>query len=1039
MERFGLDESKSHPCSFCARRSSYDIYSLHEPDSFVRWIRWDNGKRHVVVDRIGLDAVWFHIAPPGRTLASISTDVVRGQPVLFGGLDSLGNSLADTWTWTSSDGWSQASPANAPPARGGAGQVWDPLRQLTVLFGGSNSGTAGGLNDTWLWNGGNWTQESTPASPTGRLNFGMAYDIQHQNAVIFSGSSSGTSLNETWTLGLVSSSGWVNETGMFGTPGARYFSAAADLPSPSETFVMFGGTDGTNVNQQTWAWFGGLWSTIVGSAVPAARHSAAMAGDALHNNAVLFGGIDDSSATVSSNNGSALFYSDTWLFDPSTGQWAKQTPAASPSMRAGAALVFDSVQGISVLFGGTNGSSSLSETWQWDGTNWTELNPAASPSARAYASMVYDVANSQIVLFGGSNSGTYLNDTWAWNGTTWTRLSPATSPPARDAAAMVYDAVHGRTLLFGGRNTTGALGDMWQWDGVNWAQITPPGNTPGARYGAAAGFYGTKDQFLLPCGFTTAASNEEWMWISPYLASVTLPTDFFNLSYSDQLDPAGGVSPYTVSQTGVPLAFSSIGLTLSSTGSISGTSIEVPGQTISLGATIQDAQGQMTEVVFLLPADNPITFQPSPPDAISGVTYNFTLSAGGGTPPYEFLASGLPAGLLLGVENTITGKCTAGSTNVMLSVIDAVNGTVTLGPLTIHCNTNTITFAPLPNHTYGDLPFMISATSTSNQPVGFGATGNCTVAASTVTITGAGSCTITALLTGAVSVPQTFQIAKATLTVAAKNVSRPYGTANPQFTAMISGFVYRDTQSVVSGTPSFTTMATLSSLPGPYPITAALGTLAAANYTFNLQPGTLTVSFTASIPTSGNTCNGAYNGTLAATLNVSRGQTCIFVNGAIKGNVAQSGGTLILNATAVTGNLTTSGGSLTIGPSSTVKGNLAASNLSAGSGPVAICGAQVNGNAAFDNDASSIEIGSSSASCPGNRFLNNLEVSKNAAAVQAIDNTVGGNMSVNSDVGATQVLGNAVTGTLQCMSDTALVIGGPNPGSPRIQGQCYQY
>jgi len=82
----------------------------------------------------------------------------------------------------------------------------------------------------------------------------------------------------------------------------------------------------------------------------------------------------------------------------------------------------------------------------------------------------------------------------------------------------------------------------------------------------------------------------------------------------------------------------------------------------------------------------------------------------------------------------------------------------------------------------------------------------------------------------------------AALIVTAANATRIYGTANPSFTAGISGFVNGDTQSVVSGSASLTTTATTVSAVGTYPITAAVGTLAAANYTFSFVPGTLTVT-----------------------------------------------------------------------------------------------------------------------------------------------------------------------------------------------------
>ena len=81
----------------------------------------------------------------------------------------------------------------------------------------------------------------------------------------------------------------------------------------------------------------------------------------------------------------------------------------------------------------------------------------------------------------------------------------------------------------------------------------------------------------------------------------------------------------------------------------------------------------------------------------------------------------------------------------------------------------TITFAPLPGtKAFGDASFTVSATSSSGLPVNFTASGNCTVVSSTVSVTGAGSCTVTAHQAGndafdpAPDVSQSFDILKAT-------------------------------------------------------------------------------------------------------------------------------------------------------------------------------------------------------------------------------------------------------------------------------------
>ncbi len=86
-------------------------------------------------------------------------------------------------------------------------------------------------------------------------------------------------------------------------------------------------------------------------------------------------------------------------------------------------------------------------------------------------------------------------------------------------------------------------------------------------------------------------------------------------------------------------------------------------------------------------------------------------------------------------------------------------------------------------------------------------------------------------------------IGKAALTVTANNAMRVYGAGNPTFTVTITGFVNGDTSGVVSGSANLTTTATTTSTPGPYTITAGLGSLSAANYVFTtFVPGTLTVN-----------------------------------------------------------------------------------------------------------------------------------------------------------------------------------------------------
>ena len=88
----------------------------------------------------------------------------------------------------------------------------------------------------------------------------------------------------------------------------------------------------------------------------------------------------------------------------------------------------------------------------------------------------------------------------------------------------------------------------------------------------------------------------------------------------------------------------------------------------------------------------------------------------------------------------------------------------------------------------------------------------------------------------------TQRVNQALLTVAADDATRSYNAPNPTFTATITGFVNGDTAAAITGAPSLTTTATITSPVGTYPIVAALGTLAATDYTFTFVNGTLTIT-----------------------------------------------------------------------------------------------------------------------------------------------------------------------------------------------------
>jgi uncharacterized protein (TIGR03437 family) len=193
-------------------------------------------------------------SPSARSTHAMAYDSAHGQIVLFGGYD--GKVRSDTWTWDGSD-WTQKSPQNNPSVRIYHAMAYDSAHGQTVLFGGGPT-SVDALKDTWVWDGASWTQKFPQNSPSSRLFTGMAYDSAHSQTVMFGGlgfAALGINpLNDTW---IWDGSNWTQKSPQ-NSPLARHYHAVA-YDSVHGQVVLFGGHNGvTNLNfGDTWNWDGG--------------------------------------------------------------------------------------------------------------------------------------------------------------------------------------------------------------------------------------------------------------------------------------------------------------------------------------------------------------------------------------------------------------------------------------------------------------------------------------------------------------------------------------------------------------------------------------------------------------------------------------------------------------------------------------------------------------------------------------------------------------------------------------------------------------
>ncbi len=220
-----------------------------------------------------------------------------------------------------------------------------------------------------------------------------------------------------------------------------------------------------------------------------------------------------------------------------------------------------------------------------------------------------------------------------------------------------------------------------------------------------------------------------------------------------------------------------------------------------------------------------------------------------------------------------------------------------------------VTFvATVTNVTSAATPTQTVAITIDGAPVAatIASSGNALTATFATELLAAGSHTVVATYTntgnflpsGPASLTQTVNPAR--LVITANNVSRVIDTPNPAFTVTYSGFQNGDGPGSLSGTLSCTTTANQFSPVGNYPITCS--GLSSPNYTIVYEPGTLTITATATsaanlvgdLLTGGCIDNGGIANALTSKLSAAQAassiQTAINTLSALKNQISAQAG-----------------------------------------------------------------------------------------------------------------------------------------------------
>jgi len=292
------------------------------------------------------DSGWLPIttqnAPTPRADGRIAFDTNRGKAVLFGGATAFlgeNNWLTenDTWEWDGMN-WTLIIPVTSPPTRHSHALAYDEMRGVTVLYGGRNH--QGPLTDTWEWDGTNWTQRFPSISPPASCCHHMYYDSENGKV------------------------------------------------------RLYGGYDGVSFYSDLWEWDGEEWRQLVVNSSSPVASAFGLAYDPDRHQAVTF---------------LAGFPTGIWILRGN--HWSNPQFDLEPPQRNNLGLAYDRTLGKHILFGGFQEGQFFNDTWLLD-DKWQELDSPLVPPARWGHTLFYDQNRGRIVIFGGFDGKSYLNDMW---------------------------------------------------------------------------------------------------------------------------------------------------------------------------------------------------------------------------------------------------------------------------------------------------------------------------------------------------------------------------------------------------------------------------------------------------------------------------------------------------------------------------------------------------------------------------------------------------------------------------------------------------
>jgi hypothetical protein len=498
---------REHAMAFDTHRGELLLFGGSRSDILSDFWKWDGAHwKNIPVVADDFFGLTGHI---------MAYDETRQRVVMLGGRNVFGEQGPSlVWEWDGTR-WERIFPVqpdgfNSAAALEGAA-TYDRNIKKVVLVGAP-------FNQAWAYDGVKWTFYSAPPGDDGQgtflestpgVNFSMIYSDVLGGAVICGGSDQAASLDRTL---LLKEGSWsVVQAGRYTAWPDALANAGMAFNERLRRLVLIGGTRDDGVSSETWwrvglnSWLGGSQNSIgkreqFGIVYDPQRQGVVAThgsdGGRSYDNTWLLSGLSEWNNISSSGDrpasrwgapiiyhrsedsiilvggaGDGRYFGDTWRRRDA--KWERVISNSFPP-RAAHALVYDSINHTTVMFGGDagNGVVYYADTWELVGDEWTLKPTTVAPSARSGHMMVFDPKRERTILFGGADRSRscstfgerQCSDTWEWSGEFWSRVDSEISPPARAFGSATYDAEHARFVMYGGNDVTTRRNDLWEFD-----------------------------------------------------------------------------------------------------------------------------------------------------------------------------------------------------------------------------------------------------------------------------------------------------------------------------------------------------------------------------------------------------------------------------------------------------------------------------------------------------------------------------------------------------------------------------------------------